>query len=180
MSNCQTCNHSVINDACGCGSGCPEPWHMSSACHHCPPKPQPPPCACRIIDGLMVPVWHPIHPMIPSLLECHQAAIDDLLTINCMDEDDRDQELACLLKQCESEITTCQFPGPSYLIALKYRVLALLELKQLTRLWRSGISAALLNGKTPSYKAPSLSDAEHGQRLEELQRRNSLPVIMGL
>ena len=183
---CLTCRSSISGTICGCGDSHCQPFRATPSCFQCPPKPQPPPCGVRELDdGTTIPVFHPIHPLIPSI----RAGYGDYLDFygyGCDSEDvdlaiRNDKELAKRFQQAECLLTTCQYPGDSYLLALQYWVLAKIELIALMQAWQAGLSAVAATGKQPNYtSAPRLKDTEHGAMLEDLEKQGRLFVVMGM
>jgi hypothetical protein len=177
---CSSCGGNVVDDICGCGSGHCAPFAATASCHCCPPKPEPPPCGWRVVDGVRVPVYHPIHPLLPQLVSSCGGKLKALgycLPLN----DEEIAGIACLLRAAEQSVTTCQFPGDTYYQGLIYRTMAEVEFARLYSLWESAMVGAIGQGKTVDYsKAPTLEVTYHGQLYEKLKQRTSFVAVMGI
>jgi hypothetical protein len=163
--SCSTCHSSITNDICGCGCGSCKPFTTMSGCYHCPPPPPIEPCEYRQFEGVKIPVWHSLHPLIPMFKSCY----GNLLMNGCGTDEDNEKDLACLLSQAEFTFSTCQFPGESYYRAMILWVAAMLEFREAVAEWRSTKAAMIALGTNFSSPKPKLEDGIYGVMLEQMK-----------
>lgn len=163
--SCNSCNNSIIDDVCGCGTSKCKPFSVPYSHETCPPAPPIPPCGYRLLeDGTKVGVWHPIHPLIPRMKEQYP-----VISGSCDNDGYEDINLGRYLKISETYANTCRYPGDVYYQALMLRAASLIEYDEALSLYKASKASMIASGSRP-LPLPRLTDTFYGQLLLDLER----------
>jgi hypothetical protein len=167
------------DDFCGCGTRQCKPWATPTPNFHCGAPPSPPPlCYCEECPGQpdtkLIPVWHPVHPLIPmAKLQCN-GLIERLLLCSEAAENEIEAALGAQLLSAELNTSTCGFPGDRYFQGVILFAAAQLELRFDHDQWMSSRMAMSANGNNFTMPAPQLSNQPSWQLREHLKVKRTI------
>jgi hypothetical protein len=169
--SCTGCQSSSL--LCGCATDC-APYSVCPGHLKCPPPPPIPPCGCRTcLDGSVEQVWHPVHPLIPMLLECYA----DSMGLACGEEPDLNR-IKCDFNLAHQFYSTCKYSGMDYYTVLCLHVAAIFEQRAAMKEWRSMRIGATSIGKSFNLAMPGLHDGIFGQMLAKMGKSRKTGIVL--